>query len=287
MRNFILFIQRFSNFILFLILEIVCLVMIARTNMLQGNDLLSTANFVAGSISQKRENVAYYFSLRTMNDSLLKENARLQAALALTTQSYDTLKDSMVQRAFLPKDSSHIVQYADYIYRTARVIGNTVNATNNYITLNRGSDDGIGKNMAVISGTGAVGRVLYVSSHFSVALTMLNIKQKVSAQLKDGTIGSVMWQEGNPDMFILEDIPQQVHVNIGDSVFTTSYSFFPQDILIGTIVKKQIVKKNNLQFLYVKPATNFRNIQYVYVVENTKMDERKKLEDSTSNNNNK
>lgn len=255
--------------------------------MLQGNDLLSAANFISGSIAQKRENIAYYFSLKAMNDSLLKENAQLHAALALNTHSFDTLKDSMVNRTLLPKDSLHVVQYANYVYRTARVIKNSVSATNNYITLNRGAADGIRKNMAVVSNSGAVGRVVYVSQHFSAALTILNIKQKVSAQLKDGTIGSIMWQEGKPDLFVLEDIPRQIHVNVGDSVFTTSYSFFPQDILIGTIVKKQLVKKNNLQFLYVKPATNFRNMHYVYVIENTKMNERKTLEDSTLNNNKK
>jgi len=283
-RNFILFIRRFSNFLLFAVLEIVCIILIARTNTLQGSDVLSSANTVVGLISEKRDNIAYYFRLRDMNDSLLKENARLQTLFALSHKSYDTLKDSLVSQSYTSRDSTHIIQYANYIFRTARVIKNSVTATNNFITLGRGSEQGVRKNMAVISGNGAVGRVLYVSNNFSVALSLLNVKQKVSAQLKDGTIGSVMWPEGNPDVMIMEDISQQIKVNIGDSVFTTSYSFFPQDILIGTVIKKKIVKKNNLQFLYVKPATNFRNLQYVYIVENTKMEERLKLEDSTLTN---
>jgi rod shape-determining protein MreC len=251
--------------------------------MLQGNDILSSANVFVGLISQKRENVAYYFSLKEMNDSLLNENARLQALFALENKSFDTLQDSTVRRTFPPRDSTKVIQYAQYIYRTARVIKNSVSATNNYITLNRGYNDGVRKNMAVISGTGAVGRVMYVSANFSAALSILNIKQKVSAQLKDGTIGSVMWEEGNPDLMVMEDVPQQIPVKIGDSVFTTSYSFFPQDILIGRVVKKKVVKKNNLQYLYIRSATNFRNMQYVYIIENTKMQERKQLEDSTAN----
>lgn len=252
--------------------------------MLQGNDMMSSANAVVGLVSQKRENIAYYFQLKTMNDSLLNENARLQALFAEKNQSYDVVKDSTVTRALPGKDSTQKVKYAEYIYRTAKVIKNSIAATNNYITIDRGSNQGIKKNMSVISGSGVVGRVVYVSGNYASALSILNIKQKVSAKLSDGTIGSIMWKDDNPDLLLMEDIPQQINVKIGDSILTTSYSFFPQDILIGRVVKKKLVKKNNLQLLYIKPATNFRNLQYVYVIENTKMDERLQLEDSTINN---
>lgn len=261
--------------------------LIARTNMLQGNAIMSSANTVVGLISEKRENIAYYFQLKAMNDSLLNENARLQALFAEKNQSYDVVKDSMVTRTLPGKDSTQKVKYAEYIYRTAKVIKNSIAATNNYITIDRGRNQGIKKNMAVISGTGVVGRILYISDNYASALSILNVKQKVSAKLADGTIGSIMWKDGNPDLLLMEDIPEQVKVNVGDSILTTSYSFFPQDILIGRVIKKKLVNKNNLQLLYIKPATNFRNLQYVYVVENTKMDERLQLEDSTVNNNSK
>lgn len=280
MRNFLIFIRRFFNLILFLVIEIVCIVLIARTNTLQGNDLLSSANMVSGIVYQKREDMAYYFSLKRMNETLVKENAALRQQLALS-HSYQVLKDSIVTRGYAGDDSAHTIRYADYTYRNARVVNNSITAENNYITINRGSNDGIKKNMAVLSATGAVGEIVDVSAHFSTALSMLSIKRKVSAKIADGTLGSVKWDESDPDALILEDIPQQVKTKIGDSVFTTSYSFFPPDILIGVIAKKKLVKKNNLQLLYLKPATNFRNLQYVYVVENKMLNERRQLEDST------
>lgn len=280
MRNFILFIRRFFNLILFLAIEVVCVVLIARTNSLQGNDVLSSANTVVGIVYKKREDVAYYFGLRRMNDSLLSENARLRLQLA-EMNSVDTLRDSLVSLPLKTNDSGKIIRFASYIYRPARVINNSVTSENNYITINRGSADGIGKNMAVLSGSGVVGRVVHVSRHFSSVLSVLSIKQKVSARLKDGTIGTVTWEDGTPDMLVMEDIPQQIRVNIGDSVYTTSYSFFPQDILIGTVVRKKTIKRTNLQVLHLRSATNFRNLQYVYVVEDKFMNERMKLEDST------
>lgn len=281
MRNFFIFLQRFSNLLLFIALEIVCIILLVRTNTLQGVTILQSANTVAGALLQKREDIQYYFGLRKVNDSLLAENARLRMLLDAEKHSTDAIVDSNVTAVVTSKDTTKKVQYAEYIYHTARVINNTIDATNNYITINRGTQQGVKKNMAVLSGNGTVGRVMYASDNYAAVLSILNVKQKVSAQLADGTIGSVKWEVGNPDLLIMEEIPQQIPVKIGDSVFTTNYSFFPPNVLIGKVVKKKIVKKNNLQYLYIRSATNFRNLQYVYVVENTKWNEKLKVEDST------
>jgi rod shape-determining protein MreC len=175
------------------------------------------------------------------------------------------------------------VQYADYLYRTAKVINNSVSAANNYITINRGSKDGIAANMAVISGTGVVGRVVHVSGSYASILSVLSVKQQVSAKLKDGTIGHVAWEGDRPDMMLMKDVPQQIKVKKGDTVYTTSYSFFPPDVPIGIVYKVASIKKSTQQLLYIRTATNFRNLQYVYVVENKKMPERLELEDSVKN----
>ena len=122
MRNFILFVRRFFNLILFLALEIVCVILIEHTNTLQGNDIISSANMVSGIVYKKQSDVVYYFGLRKMNDSLVNENARLRNQIDLL-HSVDTLKDSLVHRKIYPDDSStHIVKFADYLYRTARVL---------------------------------------------------------------------------------------------------------------------------------------------------------------------
>ena len=253
---------------------------IARTNTLQGNDVLSSANTVVGIVYKKREDVVYYFGLKRMNDSLINENLRLRERIALI-KSIDTLRDSSAKRMVTVQDSIHVKRFSEYAYREARVINNSVTAENNYITINRGSDHGIAKNMAVLSGTGVVGRVVNVSGNFASVLSILSVKQKVSAKLKDGTMGSVGWEEGNPDILVLEDISKEIPVYFGDTVFTTSYSFFPADHIVGYVFKKKIIKKTNMQLIYLKPATNFRNLQYVYVVEDKMMPERRKLEDST------
>lgn len=285
MRNFILFIRRFFNLILFLGLEVVCFILIARTNNMQGNEVMNSANAVSGLMYKKQNDVVYYFGLRTMNDSLLNENALLRAQLAQYAE-VDTFYDSTVRRPVPVKvnDSTNIIRFADYYYRTARVINNSVGASDNYITINRGRKDGIREKMAVISGTGIVGKIISVSDNFSVALSVLSMKQQVSARLKEGTLGFVTWEGGNPDVLYMRDVPAEIKVKKGDSVLTTSYSFFPQDVLIGRVFKVVRIKKNNLQLLYLRSSTNFRKLQYVYVVENKMMEERAGLEDSTKGN---
>jgi rod shape-determining protein MreC len=241
---------------------------------------MSSANTVSGLMYQKQNDVVVYFGLRRMNDSLINENARLRQAMARYS-NLDTLKDTAVRRIVKTSDSTHVVQYNDYLYRTAKVVNNSVSSGNNYITINRGSADGIGRNMPVISSTGVVGRVVNVSAHFASVLSVLSVKQQLSAKLKDGTFSYITWDGDNPDVMVMKDVPQQIKIHMNDSVFTTSFSFFPSDILIGTVFKMKVNTKNNLRQLYLHPSTNFRNIQYVYVVENKMMAERIKLEDST------
>ena len=217
-----------------------------------------------------------------MNDSLLNENAFLRKKIDQVL-SIDTLKDSLVHRKINPLDSSvHIVKFADYIYRTARVINNSTNASDNYITINRGSKDGISKNMAVISGTGIVGRVEHVSAHFASVLSILSSKQKVSAKLKDGTNGYIIWDEKQPEVLIMTDVPTQAKVKKGDSIYTAVFSIFSPDILIGTVQRVEIVPKTATYRIYLQSSTNFHNLQYVYVIENIMMAEKKQLEDSTA-----
>lgn len=237
---------------------------------------------ISGIVYKKQSDVVYYFGLRKMNDSLLNENAFLRKQID-QLHSVDTLKDSIVHKVVSPQDTSvHIVRYADYVYRTARVINNSTNASDNYITINRGSNDGITKNMAVISGSGIVGRIEHVSAHYASALSVLSAKQKVSAKLKDGTSGFVTWEEKQRNILIMNDVGQEVKVKKGDSIFTNNYSFFPPDILIGTVVRTEKVKKNTMQQIYLQSSTNFHNLQYVYVVENKMSMEKKQLEDSTA-----
>ena len=126
MRNFILFIRRFFNLILFITLEVVCLILIARTHAVQGVDLISSSNSMVGALYQKQNEVVYYFELKRMNDSLLNENKKLHEHI-VQQQQWERVKDTIINRGFHASDTSVTLTYANFIYRTARVINNTEN----------------------------------------------------------------------------------------------------------------------------------------------------------------
>lgn len=293
MRNFILLIRRFWNIILFLILEVISFSMISKSRNMQGMDIVSSSNAVVGFVYRKQNDVVYYFQLKRMNDSLLSENTRLRNQIA-GKSNIDTFTDMIARipvtvRDTTKKDSSGIsltatgkvkvVRYAQYHYIPARVINNSIsNDRINYLTINRGSADGVKKEMAVVTSNGIVGRVANVSEHLASVASVLS-DRKVSSKLSDGTSNLItIWNPGSPDFVVTEKVPLYIKVKRGDSIFTTGYSFFPENVLIGTVARIDTVKATNAKNLKVKLSTNFRNLQYVYVVEDQMGEERKKLE---------
>lgn len=280
------FIRRFSHLLLFLGLEALCFYLISRTATMQGGAIVSSANRLTGALYERQSNVAMFFNLPEENDSLLRENARLRAQLSSLLYEADTLRDSSGQITYIEPvisgtgDSSRVLKYADYKYRTARVVNNSVSEKNNFITIARGTQEGVKAGQAVISGSGVVGKVVYAKAHFAAVISVLSDRQPVSGILKDGTLGTVRWRYGSPDALEMENIPGDLKVYRGDSVMTTAYSFAPPDILIGRVEKLRRNRRNNTQTLILRPGVNFRKLRYVYVVENTLSGERKAVEDT-------
>lgn len=295
MRNFLLLIRKFWNLILFVILEGISFYLIAKTRNMQGMDIISSSNAVVGYVYQKQSDIVYYFGLKRMNDSLLRENTSLRDQLAalkyidtfvdmkarvpITVRDTTALKKDSTGVVLNPEGVTKIVRYATYRYIPARVVNNSIaNDRINYITINRGAKDGIRKSMAVVTKNGIVGRVENVSEDFASVASILS-NRRVSSKLSDGTSDLItFWNPGSPEYVVTEKVPIHIRVKKGDSLFTTGYSFFPENILIGTITHIDTIKATNSKNLRVKLSTNFRNLQYVYVVDDATADERRGLE---------
>ena len=297
MRQFILLIRRFWNIILFLILEGICFSMISKSHNMQGLDIVNSSNAVTGYVYKKQNDVVYYFQLRRLNDSLMKENAMLRNRIG-EKSNIDTFKDAVAVIPVTQKDTVttstkdstgavkitsseriKVVKYTSYYYIPARVINNSISGDRqNFITINRGSSDGIRKEMGVVTGNGIVGRVENVSEHYSTIMSVLS-GRKTSTKLADGSSGfTTSWESGSPDYVVTEKVPLYIKTKKGDSVFTTGYSYYPENILIGTISKIDTIKANGTKNLKIRLSTNFRNLQYVYVVKDKLSEEKTAIE---------
>ncbi len=259
MRNFFLLIRRYNFLIVFLLLQGVSVTLLIKNNSFQKAAVLGTSNQITGQIYEAYSNLSDYLILGETNRILAEENARLHRMDS--TSFYDT--------GFSLVDVNDTNSKQQYQYISARIINNSVNNVNNYLTLNKGSLQGVLPEMAVISSNGVVGIVKDVSENYSTVISILHSSTKISSKiLKNDYFGSTVWDGSSPEQAKLLDIPSHAPMEVGDSIVTSTYSgIFPRNIMIGT-VSALGTSGESFRDIHIKLSTNFRSLSYVYVVRN-------------------
>jgi rod shape-determining protein MreC len=234
-------------------------------------------NQFTGNINSYYNNWTYFFSLKETNAKLIAENISLRNELAKNFVGFDTTKKA--GSLILRKDSLEKIR--KFYYYPAKVVGNTFTLQQNYITIERGALQGVKKDMAAISPDGTiVGVVVEVNDNYSKIMSLLHRSSKVSAMLKrDRVAGSIEWDGSDPSMLTLKNISKSAAPKIGDTVLTSPYSSnFPAQMFIGRVTNVIKDPSSNFLTLNVKSATNFYNLEYVYLVENKRMAEQQNVE---------
>ena len=280
MRNLFAFIYRFRAFLLFVMLEVLCIFLIVRYNTYQGAAFFNSAAMYVGRVLEYQNSITDYFSLASVNTTLSEENARLRqevmryrtAALTDTIAALDTTFHEET-------DTSKVFPY---ILHASQVINNSVRRTNNYLTLASGLKDGIKPGMGVISTHGVVGRVKTVSKDYATVTSLLHSQMLISAKLKKtNTSGTIKWEGGNYRKAKLDFIPLHVKLAVGDTVITSGFSsVFPEGILIGTVASVEKEQDNSFFTIDVNLSVDFAQLSYVYVVEDPLKGQRDKLENN-------
>ena len=156
MRNLVVFITKNYFFFLFLLLETFCISILVQNNKFQRASFVNSSNQLSASVLSTSENIQHYFYLKTENERLAKENAELH--------SHDLLSFSLlVNGQYTINDT---VYKQKYTFTNATVVNNSTNRRNNYLTLDKGSKQGITNKMGVTSSSGVVGIVENVSENF-------------------------------------------------------------------------------------------------------------------------
>lgn len=236
-----------------------------------------------GWFSTRYARVNAYFHLRETNERLAHQNESLLNQLRSNDQWPDSTQRLVTDTSFA--DSAR--QYRQYVWRGARVVGQTASLQNNYITLQRGERQGIRKEMGVISPEGIIGTVVNTSPNFSVVMSVLHRQFRVSAKIKKtGEIGMVQWDGSSPLYVLMTNVPKSVSIAKGDTVVTSQYSYlFPQGMMVGTVREVINEPSSNFYTIRLKTGADFFKLDYVYVVENLQQEEQKQLEEQTRGNN--
>ena len=257
MYALIRFIQKYYFTLLFILLEIVCLVLLATSQAYHRQAMLNVTNSVVGSVYEARSSINDYFSLGRQNKLLVEENARLRQQLTALSDTTDTRVLTIIDTT--------------YKYIAAKVVNNTVNESKNYIIINKGSDDGIEPDMGVLSADGVAGVVVNVGSHYSVVISLLHDFSTVNVELADGeNIANLKWETGNYHYGMLRDISTHVSLHRGDTVVTSSLSYiFPEGIPAAVVEEMIPSPSGDMNSAKVRFVTNFATLRYVYVIKNT------------------
>ena len=271
MRNLLEFLAKYNHWFVFLILEVVSMVLLFQYNSYQGSAWFSSANAVTGKLYEWDANVETFFSLTKVNQELTQRNAYLE-------QEVQKLSDSLV---CVTKDSSiyHRDQFAllrNYRLIPAKVVANSVDKPGNLMTIDKGSADGIHKDMGVISGTGVVGIVYLVAEHYAIVIPVLNTKSNISCMIQNrGYFGYLRWKGGVSDLAYLEEVPRHAHFKLGDYVVTSGYSaVFPPGVRVGRILHVFNSADGLSYRVQLRLSTDFARLRDVCVIDDAAMKDR-------------
>lgn len=271
MRNLIEFLSKYNHWFVFLILEVVSMVLLFQYNSYQGSVWFTSANVVSGQVLAWDAEVTSFFSLSKVNQELTQRNLYLeQQVQSLSKELTKATKDTTWMRR------NQLALLQNYRLIPAKVVSNTLNRHDNLITIDRGSADGVAKDMGVVCGNGVVGIVYLTSPHYSVVIPVLNTESNISCQIAHrGYFGYLHWQGGDARHAYVDDIPHHAHFKLFEKVVTSGYSsVFPPGIAVGTIRHVYNSPDGVSYRLKIILSTDFGNLRDVCVIDNKPMMER-------------
>lgn len=271
MQQIFLFLFKNSYRMLFLLLLGIGIGFTIQSHSYHKSKVISSANFLSGGIYQQINHIRDYFDLKTKNDELALENARLKNLLF-------NLKDSTKPVAL---DSIKGVKKTDIII--SKVIRNSYSSQENILTINSGSKQGVKPYMGVINSLGIVGVIDNTSANYATVVSILNINSKITAKLKKNNhFGTLSWDGRNTGYIQLTDLPRLATVRKGDTIVTYGQNtIFPENINIGTIDKVYIDNQTTSYTISVRLFNDMTSLDHVYIIRNKDTQEILNLENKT------
>lgn len=260
MQNLIKFILKYSNFLIFIILEVVAFILIVNNNEYPASSALSTANAMVAKQQEVISNITGYFRLKSVNASLEQENADLRNQLLIyQNQQEDSLEHPTYDYAHL--HLRHI---------PAKVIQLSTSKNHNFLTINKGERDGIRVGMGVRNAEGVVGMVCTTGEKFAVVIPVINTESHVSCRLcKNDEVGTTSWDGRWYKEATMEDVAAHVDVQEGDTIVTSGLTTtFPEGVPVGVVSSAKLGRGDSYYRIRMRLMCDYRHIKYVQVIDN-------------------
>ena len=200
MRNLIKFISLYNYSITFYLLVFFSSYFLINDNFVLKTKYFNSSNYIIGSVFTFQNSIKNYFTLKEKNLLLEAENKQLKQELINTSNDF----------------SNDSIDNYQFSLIEAEVINNSLRKTKNYITINKGIKHGVKEGMGVISNSGIIGKVKYVSDNFSTVISLLNTSFFVSSLIKEsGTLSSVNWEGKDPSKLKQLYVPKHLDIDEG------------------------------------------------------------------------
>ena len=219
------------------------------------------ANYIAGFFEDVKDLQNTYVENKELR-SRLDELAQLKADVQTLTEENNELRDILDK-----KDS-----LSDYKQIQATVIGRNPDRWDELLIINKGSTDGIERDMAVITSTGLIGKVKS-SRQFTSTIQLLSstdVTNRVSAEIvgNQSYYGQIEGFDAEKEMLLLKKIPYEAKIEKDQLVQTSGMGgVFPSRLIIGTVEEVVPDEFGLTQTAYVKPGANFYDLEHVMVIE--------------------
>ena len=271
MQQILYFFIKNSYRLLFLLLLGISFALIIQSHSFHRSEYINSANNITGGLYENINSIREYLSLKEKNAVLAEENTRLKELLF-------NKKDTVINSKKLPFQETLF-----YTVKKAKVIKNSYNKRENYLTINAGEKDSIRKNMGVVNEKGIVGIIEKTSKNYATLISILNTELKINAKIKNSDhFGSLTWDGKNVGYVQLIDVPRLAKINKGDSIVTGAESdIFPENIPIGKIEKMYINTQTNYYTINIRLFNDMTALGYVYIIGNSHKEEQEELEKNT------
>lgn len=283
MQTLLEFLKKYSYWLLFLLLEVISLALLLRFNSYQSSVWFTSANTAAGTVNSWYTEAVAYFNLKTVNTRLNQENFYLQQQVGELRSALDKANERPSANQIAVNDTLR-----GYTLISATVVSNSLHKANNFIVIDKGSDDGVKTDMGVVGGGGVVGIVSLAGRHYSLVLPTINVKSNISCRVRHRNyFGYLQWNGGSTTTAFLNDVPRYAKIKAGEYIETSGYStVFPPGIFVGKVTSVCNAPDGLSLQLKLNLGTDFGCLSDVCVIANEHRPEIDNLQEKLMNSDN-
>lgn len=266
-----------TRYLLLILTGLCVLVMfVSFTLNLSGGPLNTVAGYVFTPMQKGINSVGTWFISRADElkslKAVMKENEELQAKVDELTTELNTIKLEQYELDNLRELMQLNQKYPSYEKVAARIIGSDTSNWFNTFVIDKGTKDGIEKDMNVIAGSGLVGIVIDVGPDYAKVRSIIDDASNVSGMTLSTTDRCIV--NGNLESMNENQVIEfsnlkceENAIGTGEQLVTSNISDkYLEGILIGYISSIERDSNNLTYSGTVTPAVDFKHLQEVLVI---------------------